>query len=126
MTTATRQVHSSSALSRTLTLTLTLTLPLHSRSTAAHARTALSERHTHGGCAGRPPADGPLRGRAAVCAGQMLAALMGWPQGAFASQLTFKDGETVEVEREVDGGLETLAMKLPCVVTADLRLNDPR
>jgi len=51
---------------------------------------------------------------------------MGWPQGAFASQLTFKDGETVEVEREVDGGLETLAMKLPCVVTADLRLNDPR
>lgn len=58
--------------------------------------------------------------------GQMLAALMGWPQGAFASQLTFKDGETVEVEREVDGGLETLAMKLPCVVTADLRLNDPR
>jgi electron transfer flavoprotein beta subunit len=58
--------------------------------------------------------------------GQMLAALMGWPQGAFASQLTFKDSENVEVMREVDGGLETLAMKLPCVVTADLRLNDPR
>merc|ERR1719271_1308061 len=58
--------------------------------------------------------------------GQMLAALMGWPQGAFASQLTFKDGENVEVEREIDGGLETLAMKLPCVVTADLRLNEPR
>jgi len=59
--------------------------------------------------------------------GQMLAALMGWPQGAFASQLTFKEGNgEVEVMREVDGGLETLAMKLPCVVTADLRLNDPR
>mmetsp|Transcript_24303 Transcript_24303/g.49340 ORF Transcript_24303/g.49340 Transcript_24303/m.49340 type:complete len:252 (+) Transcript_24303:59-814(+) len=58
--------------------------------------------------------------------GQMLAALMGWPQGAFASQLTFKDGENVEVIREIDGGLETLAMKLPAVVTADLRLNDPR
>ena len=52
---------------------------------------------------------------------------MGWPQGAFASQLTFKEGNgEVEVMREVDGGLETLAMKLPCVVTADLRLNDPR
>lgn len=58
--------------------------------------------------------------------GQMLAALVGWPQGAFASQLTFKDGGSVEVEREIDGGLETLAMTLPCVVTADLRLNEPR
>ena len=51
---------------------------------------------------------------------------MGWPQGAFASQITFKDGENVEVMREIDGGMETLAMKLPAVVTADLRLNTPR
>ena len=51
---------------------------------------------------------------------------MGWPQGAFASQITFKDGENVEVMREIDGGMETLAMKLPAVVTADLRLNEPR
>ena len=56
----------------------------------------------------------------------MLAALMGWPQGAFASQITFKDGENVEVMREIDGGMETLAMKLPAVVTTDLRLNEPR
>jgi electron transfer flavoprotein beta subunit len=58
--------------------------------------------------------------------GQMLAALMGWPQGAFASELTFKDGGGVEVLREIDGGMETLAMNLPAVVTADLRLNEPR
>jgi len=58
--------------------------------------------------------------------GQMLAALMGWPQGAFASQLSFKEGGQMEVLREIDGGMETLAMKLPAVVTADLRLNEPR
>merc|ERR1719482_1057395 len=58
--------------------------------------------------------------------GQMLAALMGWPQGAFASQITFKDGENVEVMREIDGGMETLAMKLPAVVTADLLPSEPR
>jgi electron transfer flavoprotein beta subunit len=57
--------------------------------------------------------------------GQMLAALLGWPQGTFASKLTFKDGE-LEVTREVDGGLETVVLKLPSVVTTDLRLNEPR
>ena len=57
--------------------------------------------------------------------GQMLAALMGWPQGAFASKLTI-EGETIEVVREVDGGAETVALQLPAVVTADLRLNEPR
>jgi len=57
--------------------------------------------------------------------GQMLAALMGWPQGAFASEITVDDGK-LTVVRETDGGLETVAMKLPAVVTADLRLNEPR
>src|SRR3982750_4681564 len=57
--------------------------------------------------------------------GQMLAALLGWPQGTFASKLAI-DGERAEVTREVDGGLETVAFKLPAVVTSDLRLNEPR
>jgi electron transfer flavoprotein beta subunit len=57
--------------------------------------------------------------------GQMLAALLGWPQGTFASKLTFIDG-TAEVTREVDGGLETLSLTLPAIVTTDLRLNEPR
>jgi len=57
--------------------------------------------------------------------GQMLAALMGWPQGAFASEISVDDGK-LTVVRETDGGLETVAMKLPAVVTADLRLNEPR
>jgi electron transfer flavoprotein beta subunit len=57
--------------------------------------------------------------------GQMLAALLGWPQGTFASKLTFADGE-LEVTREVDAGLEKVALKLPAVVTCDLRLNEPR
>jgi len=57
--------------------------------------------------------------------GQMLAALMGWPQGTFASKLTIEGGG-IEVVREVDGGAETVALKLPAVVTADLRLNEPR
>jgi len=57
--------------------------------------------------------------------GQMLAALLGWPQGTFASQVS-ADGVTLSVTREVDGGLETLALSLPAVVTADLRLNQPR
>jgi len=57
--------------------------------------------------------------------GQMLAALLGWPQGTFASKLSVANGEA-EVTREVDGGLETVALKLPAVVTADLRLNEPR
>merc|ERR1719375_2248838 len=58
--------------------------------------------------------------------GQMLAALMGWPQGVFASEIAIGDGGALSVTREVDGGLETLGMKLPAVVTADLRLNEPR
>jgi electron transfer flavoprotein beta subunit len=57
--------------------------------------------------------------------GQMLAALLGWSQATFASKVTIKD-EGAEVTREVDGGLETLAIKLPAVVTTDLRLNEPR
>jgi electron transfer flavoprotein beta subunit len=57
--------------------------------------------------------------------GQMLAALLGWPQATFASKLTIADGGA-EVTREVDGGLETVALKLPAVVTTDLRLNEPR
>jgi electron transfer flavoprotein beta subunit len=57
--------------------------------------------------------------------GQMLAALAGWPQATFASQLAIGQGE-VRVRREVDGGLETLEVRLPAVVSADLRLNEPR
>jgi electron transfer flavoprotein beta subunit len=57
--------------------------------------------------------------------GQMLAALLGWPQGTFASKLEPGDGE-IQVTREIDGGLETVALKLPAVVTTDLRLNEPR
>jgi len=57
--------------------------------------------------------------------GQMLAALLGWAQGAFASKVEPGDG-TVTVTREVDGGLETVALKLPALVTTDLRLNEPR
>jgi electron transfer flavoprotein beta subunit len=57
--------------------------------------------------------------------GQMLAALLGWPQGTFASKLTVSADE-IEVTREVDAGLETLMLKLPAVVTTDLRLNEPR
>jgi electron transfer flavoprotein beta subunit len=57
--------------------------------------------------------------------GQMLAAFLGWPQGTFASQLTFADGG-VTVKREVDGGMETVALNLPAVITTDLRLNEPR
>lgn len=57
--------------------------------------------------------------------GQMLAALMGWPQATFASKVTVADGKAT-VTREVDGGLETLNINLPAVVTTDLRLNEPR
>jgi electron transfer flavoprotein beta subunit len=57
--------------------------------------------------------------------GQMLAALLGWPQGTFASKIS-PAGDTMEVVREVDGGLETITTKLPAVVTTDLRLNEPR
>jgi len=57
--------------------------------------------------------------------GQMLAALLGWPQGTFASKVAV-DGGTITVTREVDGGLETVELTLPAIVTTDLRLNEPR
>ena len=57
--------------------------------------------------------------------GQMLAALLGWAQGTFASKVEV-EGEAVNVTREVDGGLETVRLKLPAIVTTDLRLNEPR
>ncbi len=57
--------------------------------------------------------------------GQMLAALLGWPQGTFASKVALMDGR-VAVTREVDGGLQTVSLALPAVVTTDLRLNEPR
>ncbi len=57
--------------------------------------------------------------------GQMLAALLGWPQATFASKVKLEGG-LAQVTREVDGGLETVAIKLPAVVTTDLRLNEPR
>ena len=57
--------------------------------------------------------------------GQMLAALLGWSQGTFASNLILSDG-SIKVTREVDGGLETVDLKMPAVVTTDLRLNEPR
>jgi electron transfer flavoprotein beta subunit len=57
--------------------------------------------------------------------GQMLAALLGWGQATFASKIEIADGQAT-VRREIDGGLETLALKLPAVVTTDLRLNEPR
>jgi electron transfer flavoprotein beta subunit len=57
--------------------------------------------------------------------GQMLAALLGWPQGTFASKVTI-ESEKAEVVREVDAGSETVSISLPAVVTTDLRLNEPR
>ncbi len=57
--------------------------------------------------------------------GQMLAGLLGWAQGTFASKLD-PQGDTVNVTREIDGGLETVALKMPAIVTTDLRLNEPR
>lgn len=57
--------------------------------------------------------------------GQMLAALLGWPQGTFAFKVTPGEG-SVDVTREVDGGLQTVALTLPAIVTTDLRLNEPR
>ena len=57
--------------------------------------------------------------------GQMLAALLGWPQSTFASKVEV-GGDGVQVTREIDGGLETLALPLPAVITTDLRLNEPR
>ncbi|GAB5482359.1 electron transfer flavoprotein subunit beta/FixA family protein [Sphingorhabdus sp. EL138] len=57
--------------------------------------------------------------------GQMLAALLGWGQGTFANTVSV-DGDSVEVKREIDGGLQTVKLSLPAVVTTDLRLNEPR
>jgi electron transfer flavoprotein beta subunit len=57
--------------------------------------------------------------------GQMLAALLGWPQATFASKIVI-EGDAATVTREVDGGLETIALTLPAIVTSDLRLNEPR
>jgi electron transfer flavoprotein beta subunit len=57
--------------------------------------------------------------------GQMLAAMLGWPQGCFASKCML-NGHSVQVTREIDGGLEVLELSLPALVTADLRLNEPR
>ncbi|HBT34351.1 MAG TPA: electron transporter RnfB, partial [Pusillimonas sp.] len=57
--------------------------------------------------------------------GQMLAALLNWPQATFASKVEVS-GETAKVTREIDGGLETISLKLPAIVTTDLRLNEPR
>jgi electron transfer flavoprotein beta subunit len=57
--------------------------------------------------------------------GQMLAALLGWPQGTFASKVVI-EGDDLTVTREIDGGLQTLSLKMPAIVTSDLRLNEPR
>lgn len=57
--------------------------------------------------------------------GQMLSALLGWGQGTFANEVTI-DGDSVHVKREIDGGLQTVKLSLPAVVTTDLRLNEPR
>lgn len=57
--------------------------------------------------------------------GQMLAALLGWGQGTFANEIDI-DGESITVKREIDGGLQTVKLNLPAVVTTDLRLNEPR
>ncbi len=57
--------------------------------------------------------------------GQMLAALLGWAQGTFASKVE-KDGDKLNVTREIDGGLQTVSLSLPAIVTTDLRLNEPR
>src|SRR5579872_6908988 len=57
--------------------------------------------------------------------GPMLAALLGWPQGTFASKLVI-EGDEATVTREVDGGLETVVLGLPAIITTDLRLNEPR
>jgi len=57
--------------------------------------------------------------------GQMLAALLGWPQGTFASKVAL-EGDALSVTREVDGGFQTVKLKMPAIVTTDLRLNEPR
>ena len=80
--------------------------------------------------AGREKPDLVILGKQAIDddsnqTGQMLAALLGWPQATFASKVKI-DGGKAQVTREVDGGLDTISVKLPAVVTTDLRLNEPR
>ena len=58
--------------------------------------------------------------------GQMLSGLLGWAQGTFVSKIEKPDGSALTVTREVDGGLETMTLKMPCIITVDLRLNEPR
>ena len=58
--------------------------------------------------------------------GQMLSALLNWPQATFASDIAFQEDNTIHVTREIDGGLETLSVTVPAVITTDLRLNEPR
>ena len=58
--------------------------------------------------------------------GQIVATLLGYPQATFASEVKKNDDNTIDVTREVDGGLETIRIAIPCVITTDLRLNEPR
>ena len=58
--------------------------------------------------------------------GQILATLLDYPQATFASKIEKNEDESLNVTREIDGGLETIAVKIPCVITTDLRLNEPR
>jgi len=87
----------------------------------ANALKAIVEREQPGlVCMGKQAIDDDMN-----ATGQILAAKLGWPQGTFASAVTVADGR-IEVAREIDGGTEVVSLKLPAVVTADLRLNEPR
>ena len=87
----------------------------------ANALKAIVEREQPGlVCMGKQAIDDDMN-----ATGQILAAKLGWPQGTFASAVTIADGR-IEVAREIDGGTEVVSLALPAVVTADLRLNEPR
>lgn len=87
----------------------------------ANALKAIVEREQPGlVCMGKQAIDDDMN-----ATGQILAAKLGWPQGTFASAVTVADGR-IEVAREIDGGTEVVSLALPAVVTADLRLNEPR
>lgn len=87
----------------------------------ANALKAIVEREQPGlVCMGKQAIDDDMN-----ATGQILAAKLGWPQGTFASAVTVADGR-IEVSREIDGGTEVVSLALPAVVTADLRLNEPR
>ncbi|MBM3097380.1 electron transfer flavoprotein subunit beta/FixA family protein [Gluconobacter cerinus] len=87
----------------------------------ANALKAVVEREQPGlVCMGKQAIDDDMN-----ATGQILAAKLGWPQGTFASAVTVADGR-IEVAREIDGGTEVVSLALPAVVTADLRLNEPR